>query len=288
VGKSVLLGRIARGASADVTVIGLVGERGREVREFIEKDLGPEGLERSVVVVSTGDAPPVMRVQAASVAASVAEYFRERGWEVLLLMDSLTRLAMAQRQIGLVAGEPPASKGYTPSVFNLIPELLERCGRTEAGSITGFFTVLVEGDDMSEPVADAVRASTDGHIYLSRELANRGHWPAVDVLQSVSRAMIDVTDDDHRAAAAEIHRLIALHAEIEDVLRIGAYREGAHPDYDLAVRLMPAIRDFLVQALDEAADFADTRKRLAALHRGIHDAKRRLQARPSAAPAAVA
>jgi FliI/YscN family ATPase len=256
VGKSVLMGMISRYSSADVNVIAMIGERGREVREFIEKDLTPEGLARSVVIVSTGDEPPLVRVQAGGVAAAVAEYFRDRGKNVLLMMDSLTRLATAQRQIGLVAGEPPTTRGYTPSVFNLLPELLERSGRTENGSITGFYTVLVEGDETGDPVADAARSVTDGHIWLSRDLANRGHWPAIDVLQSVSRVMMDVTDPEHQAAAAQVRRLMALHAEIEDLLNIGAYQGGSNAEHDLAVQSIGAIRNFLCQPIGERADFA--------------------------------
>jgi len=258
IGKSVLLGMIGRYTAADVNVIALIGERGREVREFIEKDLGPEGMKRSVVIVSTGDEPPLVRVQAGAVAATVAEYFRDRGANVLLLMDSLTRLATAQRQIGLIAGEPPTTKGYTPSVFNLLPELLERCGNTAAGSITGFFTVLVEADDMNDPIGDAARSVTDGHIWLSRDLANRGHWPAVDVLQSVSRVMIDVADEEHLAAARQLRKLITLHAEIEELLNIGAYQSGASAEHDLAVQAMPAIKNFLTQRIDECARHAQT------------------------------
>ncbi len=266
VGKSVLLGRVARAAEADVTVVALIGERGREVRDFLERDLGREGLARSIVVVATADDPPLLRVQAGAAALCAAEFFRDRGQDVLLLMDSLSRLAAAQRQIGLVAGEPPATRGYPPSVFALLPELLERCGRTDRGSVTGMFTVLVEGDDMAEPVGEAVRAAADGHVYLSRELAHRGHWPAIDVLQSVSRVMIEVADAEHRAAAAEVRRMIALHAEIEDLLRIGAYKRGADPDYDLAVRAMPRIRRFLTQEIGEDSSFDETRAALLELH----------------------
>jgi flagellum-specific ATP synthase len=269
VGKSVMLGMISRYTSADVTVIGLIGERGREVRDFIEKDLGPEGRKRSVVVVCTSDEPPLVRAQAGAVATAVAEYFRDRGCDVLLLVDSLTRLAAAQRLIGLAAGEPPATKGYTPSVFNMLPELLERSGRTERGSITGFYAVLVEGDDLSEPISDAVRAVTDGHIFLSRKLASRGCYPAVDVLQSVSRVMIDVTDEDHRAAVKEIRRLVAMYGDIEELVSIGAYKLGANADYDLAVKAMPLIRRFLAQGIAERADFEDTRRGLKELHRQI-------------------
>jgi len=251
VGKSVLLGMIARYAASDVNVIALIGERGREVREFLEKDLGPEGLARSVVIVSTSDEPPLVRVQAAALACAAAEFFRDRGKHVLLLMDSLTRLAMAQRQIGLVAGEPPAGKGYTPSVFNLLPELLERCGPTAEGSITGFYTVLAEADDLNDPISDAVRSVTDGHIALSRELANRGQYPAIDALQSVSRVMLDVTSGAHQTAARQVRRALALYAEIDELLRIGAYQSGASTEHDAAVSAMPRLRAFLSQAMNE-------------------------------------
>jgi len=266
VGKSMLLGMIARGAAADVTVIALIGERGREVREFLDKHLGAEGRRRAVVVVSTGDEPPLLRVQAAAAATCVAEYFRDRGRNVLLLMDSLTRLAMAQRQIGLVAGEPPTTRGYPPSVFALLPELLERAGRTAGGSITGFYTVLVEGDEAADPVAEAVRAATDGHIRLSAELARRGHWPAIDVLRSVSRAMGDVVTPEHAAAAEEVRRLVALYEETADLLRVGAYRPGGDADVDRAVAAMPKIRGLLTQRANERADFDETVRALTALH----------------------
>jgi len=251
VGKSVLLGMIARYAASDVNVIALIGERGREVREFLDKDLGPEGLARSVVIVSTSDEPPLVRVQAAALACAAAEFFRDRGRHVLLLMDSLTRLAMAQRQIGLVAGEPPAGKGYTPSVFNLLPELLERCGPTADGSITGFYTVLAESDDMNDPISDAVRSVTDGHIALSRELANRGQFPAIDALQSVSRVMLDVTSGSHQSSARQVRRALALYAEIDELIRIGAFQSGASAEHDAAVAVMPRLRAFLSQSMNE-------------------------------------
>jgi flagellum-specific ATP synthase len=269
VGKSVLMGMIARNTDADVTVIGLVGERGREVRDFIERDLGTEGLKRSVVVASTSDEPPLLRVHAAAVATAIAEHFRDRGGDVLLLMDSLTRFAAAQRQIGLAAGEPPATKGYPPSVFNLLPELLERSGRTESGSITGFYTVLAEGDDLSEPISDAVRSVTDGHVSLSRHLASRGRYPAVDCLHSVSRIMLDLADDGHVEAARRLRRLIALHAEVEELVNVGAYKAGSNPEFDLAIRAIGPIRELLTQGMDERADFTETRQRLAALHADI-------------------
>lgn len=279
VGKSVLMGMISRYTAADVCVIALIGERGREVREFVEKDLGPAGLKRSVVVAATGDEPPLVRVQAGAAATAICEYFRDRGCNVLLLMDSLTRLGWAQRQIGLVSGEPPASKGYTPSVFNLLPQLLERAGCTDKGSITGFYTVLLEGDDLNEPVADAARAVTDGHIYLSREMANRGHYPAVDVLRSVSRVMSDVVDGEHRQAARDIHRLIALYSEIEDLVTIGAYQSGANVEYDLAIKSMPLINNFLAQAVGEHSGFALTCQGIKDLQRQVGMFKHAVAAR---------
>ena len=272
VGKSTLLGMIARNTSADVNVIGLVGERGREVRDFIEKDLGEEGLKKAVVVVATSDEPPLVRVQAGAVATAVAEHFRDAGCDVLLLMDSLTRLALAQRQIGLVAGEPPATKGYTPSVFNLLPELLERSGRTASGSITGFYTVLVEGDDMSEPIADAVRSITDGHVWLSRSLANRGQYPAIDVLDSVSRVMIDVVDAEHRQAAQQVQKVLAVYRDIEDLVNIGAYVNGANAECDLAVKSQPLVNEFLRQDITQRCAFGEARTALLALGRRIRQA----------------
>jgi len=269
VGKSVLLGMIARGTAADVTVIALIGERGRDVREFIDKDLGPDGLKRSVVIASTSDEPPLVRVQAGAVATAAAEYFRDTGCNVLLLMDSLTRLADAQRQIGLAAGEPPATRGYTPSVFSLLPELLERSGRTNKGSITGFYSALVEADDLNDPISDAVRSVTDGQVFLTRHLADRGHWPAIDVLRSVSRVMIDVTDRPHQDAARDLHRQLALYAEIEEMVNIGAYKPSGDGEYDLAVRMLPEIRRFLAQGIGEHADFEKTKAALMSLHRSM-------------------
>jgi len=281
VGKSVLMGMLARSSAADVTVIALIGERGREVRDFVEKDLGPEGLKRSVVVASTGDGPPPLRVQAGATATAIAEHFRDRGCDVLLLMDSLTRLAWAQRQIGLAAGEPPATKGYTPSVLDLLPRLLERCGRTASGSITGFYTVLLEGDDMSEPVADAIRAVTDGHILLSRDLGDLGHYPAVDILRSVSRVMGDVADAEHRAAAREIHKLAAMHSQVEDLVNIGAYQFGVNEGNDLAIQAMPKIREFLAQAIAERATFEKTRAGLLELVRQVGLMRKRPVGKPA-------
>jgi flagellum-specific ATP synthase len=250
VGKSSLLGMIARSASADVNVICLVGERGREVREFIERDLG-DAISRSVVIVATSDEAPLLRIKAALTATTVAEWFRDQGKEVLLMMDSVTRLATAQRELGLAIGEPPAARGYTPSVFTLLPRLLERAGTSAVGSITGLYTVLVDGDDMTDPVADAVRSILDGHCVLSRELAHRNHYPAVDVLQSVSRLTGEVTSPEHRAAAAAIRELLAVHREKSDLISIGAYAPGSDERVDRAIALMPEIEAFLRQSIDE-------------------------------------
>jgi len=256
VGKSTLLGMVARHARADINVIALIGERGREVREFLERDLGPEGLARSVVVVATSDASPIMQVKGVFAAMSIAEHFRAQGKDVLMLADSLTRLAMAQRQIGLAAGEPPTTKGYTPSVFSLIPSLLERAGPgAGCGSITGVYTVLVEGDDIHDPVADMVRGVVDGHIVLSRKLASHGHYPAIDVLQSLSRTMPHTTALEQQAAAVRVRDLMATWQENEELVRLGAYRKGTDPAVDRAIQLKPAIDAFLKQRVDEAEDF---------------------------------
>lgn len=265
VGKSVLLGMMARYTSADVTVIALVGERGRELRDFITKDLGPVGLKRSVLVVSTSDQSPPLRLRAGFTATAIAEYFRDHGANVLLLMDSVTRIAMAARQIGLAAGEPPATKGYPPSVFSILPRLLERSGRTESGSITGLYTVLVEADDINEPVSDAVRGILDGHIWLSRDLANRGQYPAVSVLESISRVMPDIVAPEQMAAAQRIKHLLAVWGEIEDLVNIGAYAPGTNAEFDLVIRMRPAIEAFLKQAIGEGVDFEASRDALVAL-----------------------
>jgi flagellum-specific ATP synthase len=254
VGKSVTLGMIARNTSADVNVIALVGERGREVAEFLDRELGPEGLLRSVVVVATSDQAPLIRLKAAFMATTIAEYFRDRGMDVMLMMDSVTRLAMAQREVGLAIGEPPTTKGYTPSVFAMLPKLLERAGTSQHGSITGLYTVLVEGDDMSEPVADAVRSILDGHIVLSRRLASAGHYPAVDVLQSVSRVMPAITGDEHRKAAHRLLDMMATYREAEDLINIGAYVRGSNPRIDESLKNWESIRKFLRQASDEKQD----------------------------------
>lgn len=259
VGKSTLLGMIARNTLADVNVIALIGERGREVREFIEKDLN-EGLKRSVIVVATADQPPLVRLKAAFVATTIAEFFRDQGKNVLLMMDSLTRFAMAQREVGLAIGEPPVSRGYTPSVFSILPKLLERVGNAETGSITGLYTVLVDGDDFNEPISDAARGILDGHIILSRRLANRNHYPAIDVLGSVSRVMPDIVDKVHMKLAGKIKALMATYEEARDLINIGAYRRGSNPEVDEAIEKMPYITEFLQQALDEKADFKDTRQ----------------------------
>ena len=259
VGKSTLLATVARNTAADVSVLALVGERGREVREFIEDTLGPQGLARSVVVVSIGDESPLLRVRASLVACAVAEHFRDQGADVLLMMDSLTRLAQAQRQIGLTLGEQPATKGYTPSVFAMLPRLLERAGATEGGgSITGFYSVLVEGDDLTEPISDAARSVLDGHLALSRRLAARGHYPAVDLLESVSRVAETVCDPAHCEARRMITRLIAAWSEAEELINIGAYAAGSNPDCDVAIAMKPRIDEFLRQGVKDASAYPQT------------------------------
>jgi flagellum-specific ATP synthase len=260
VGKSTLLGAIARSCEADVNVVALIGERGREVQDFIEHSLGASGLSRSVVIVATGDESPLMRIRAAQAACAVSEFFRSQGRHVMLMMDSATRFAHAQRQIGLTAGEPPASKGYTPSVFASLARLLERAGQMSdahgGGSVTGLYTVLVEGDDMTEPVADAARGILDGHIILSRKLAQRGHYPAIDVLDSISRVQGDVTDPTHRAARQQLVRQLALYREVEDLVQIGAYAKGSNPESDVAITSQPAIVELLKQDLSKAEPMA--------------------------------
>jgi flagellum-specific ATP synthase len=256
VGKSVLLGTIARNCAADVNVIALIGERGREVRDFLEQALGAAGLARSVVVVATGDESPLLRVRAALVAATVAEYFRDLGRDVMLMMDSVTRFAQAQRQIGLATGEQPATKGYTPSVFATLPILLERAGAIEgSGSITGIYAVLVEGDDLNEPISDAARGILDGHIALSRRMAGRGYYPAVDPLESISRVANDVCDPHHIGARRQVLRLIAAYREVEELINIGAYARGSNRDCDIAIAIKPAIDKFLQQGMEERSDF---------------------------------
>lgn len=254
VGKSVLLGMMCRHTAADVNVIALVGERGREVKEFIERELGPVGLQRSIVVVATSDQPPLVRVRAAFVATAIAEFFRDQGNQVLLLVDSLTRLAHAQREVGLAAGEPPTTKGYPPSVFTLFPQVLERIGPLRVGSITGLYTVLVDGDDLNDPIADAIRSIVDGHIVLSRKLAMQAHFPAIDVLQSVSRVMSDIVSPAHLEAAQFLVQLMAEYRNAEDLINLGAYQPGANPRLDVGVRLKENIDDFLRQSRDEGVD----------------------------------
>ncbi|TSA38399.1 MAG: flagellar protein export ATPase FliI [Porphyromonadaceae bacterium] len=266
VGKSILLGMMARNTNADVNVIGLIGERGREVREFLEKNLGKKGLARSVVVVAGSDMHPLIRMRAAYVATSISEYFRDLGKNVLLMLDSLTRFAMAQREIGLSVGEPPAAKGYTPSVFSLLPKLLERSGIMEKrGSITGLYTILVEGDDFNEPIADAARSILDGHVVLTRELASKGHYPAIDVLQSVSRVMLDIVDDEHRQMARKIIQILAAYKKAEDLINIGAYVKGSNPEIDYAVTMIDRVNGFLKQDIDEKIDFKQTINQMRAL-----------------------
>jgi len=258
VGKSTILGMIARNTAADVNVIALVGERGKEVRDFIERDLGEEGLRRSVVVVSTSDQPALVRIKAAFVAMTIAEYFRDQGLDVMFMMDSVTRFAMAQREVGLAIGEPTTTRGYTPSVFALLPKLLERAGTSQQGTITGLFAVLVDGDDMNEPVADAVRSILDGHIVLSRQLASANHYPAIDVLQSVSRVMPDVVDANQYSAASAIRDVLATYKDAEDLINIGAYVPGSNPRVDLALSKIEGIRHFLRQGIYETSSYEQT------------------------------
>ncbi|EIJ81499.1 flagellum-specific ATP synthase [Bacillus methanolicus PB1] len=251
VGKSTLLGMIARNTTADLNVIGLIGERGREVREFIERDLGPEGLKRSIVVVATSDQPALMRIKGAYTATAIAEYFRDQGLNVMLMMDSVTRVAMAQREVGLAVGEPPTTKGYTPSVFVVLPKLLERTGTNENGSITSFYTVLVDGDDMNEPIADTVRGILDGHFVLDRDLANKGQYPAVNVLKSISRVMNHIVSESHSKAAEKLREILSTYINSEDLINIGAYKRGSSKEIDEAIRLYPKILTFLKQATHE-------------------------------------
>ena len=258
VGKSTLLGMIARNAVADINVITLVGERGREVRDFIEKDLKEEGLKKSVLIIATSDQPALVRVKAAMLGTSIAEYFRDKGKNVLFLMDSLTRFAMAQREVGMASGEPPVSRGYTPSVFSMLPRLLERTGNSHKGSITGLYTVLVDGDDLNEPISDTVRGILDGHIVLSRKLANRNHYPAIDVLASVSRVMPDIVTREHYDIANMIKGKMAVYKDAEDLINIGAYKKGANQDIDEAITLHKPIENFLCQRVEEAHSFDTT------------------------------
>ncbi len=262
VGKSTLLGMIARNTSADVNVIALIGERGREVLEFVEKDLGPEGLARSVVIVATSDQPALIRMKGALIATTIAEYFRDRGMNVMLMMDSVTRYAMALREVGLAIGEPPATRGYTPSVFAALPKLLERAGTGPTGSITAFYTVLVDGDDMNEPIADAVRGILDGHIVLHRNLANKGHFPAIDVLSSVSRVMKDIVSEDQQGAAEQLKKLLAVYRDSEDLINIGAYQRGSNAEIDKAIQYYDLIRNYTQQRTNEKVTLQEAQERL--------------------------
>ncbi|ULL17338.1 flagellar protein export ATPase FliI [Paenibacillus sp. H1-7] len=262
VGKSTLMGMIARNTSADVNVIALIGERGREVLDFIERDLGPEGLARSVVVVATSDQPALIRIKGALIATSIAEYFRDRGLNVMLMMDSVTRFAMAQREVGLAVGEPPATRGYTPSVFATLPKLLERSGTGPKGSITAFYTVLVDGDDMNEPIADAVRGILDGHIVLDRNIANRGHYPAIDVLSSISRVMKEIVPQEHQLAAENLKRLLSVYKDSEDLINIGAYQRGSNPEIDNSLEHIQSIWDYTKQRVNEKMTVMDAQERL--------------------------
>ena len=257
VGKSTLLGMFARNTKADINVIALIGERGREVREFIERDLGPEGMKRSVVVVATSDKPALERNKAAKTATAIAEYFRDQGKDVLLMMDSLTRFSMAQREIGLASGEPPVSRGYPPSVYSEMPKLLERAGRSKTGSITGLYTVLVDGDDFNEPITDTARSILDGHVMLSRKLAHRNHYPAIDILQSISRCMSQIADREHKQAAGKLKNVLATYNEAEDLINIGAYKNGSNPNIDYAIEKIDAVNAFLMQAVEDKFSFEE-------------------------------
>lgn len=268
VGKSTLMGMFARNTKADVNVIALIGERGREVREFIERDLGEEGMRRSVVIIATSDKPALTRKKAAKTATAIAEYFRDRGKDVLLMMDSLTRFSMAQREIGLAAGEPPVSRGYPPSVYSEMPKLLERAGRSDKGSITGLYTVLVDGDDFNEPITDTARGVLDGHIILSRALAAKGHYPAIDVLQSISRVMSSIVSKEQKALASKLKMVLATYTEAEDLINIGAYKSGANKNIDYAIEKIDAVNAFLSQATDEKVSYEETLNALGAIFNG--------------------
>ena len=258
VGKSTLMGMFARNTKADINVIALIGERGREVREFVERDLGEEGMKRSVLVVATSDRPALERTKAAKTATAIAEYFRDQGKDVLLMMDSLTRFSMAQREIGLASGEPPVSRGYPPSVYSEMPKLLERAGCSDRGSITGLYTVLVDGDDFNEPITDTARSILDGHIVLNRKLAQRNHYPAIDVMMSISRCMSQVAQKEHKATAGKIKNLMSVYADAEDLINIGAYKAGSNSEIDEAIEKHKAINDFLLQSTEEKVSFEDT------------------------------
>ena len=262
VGKSTTMAMMARNTDADVNVIALIGERGREVREFIEKTLGDDGLKRSVVVVATSEQPSLVKIKAAFVATTIAEYFRDQGKDVLFMLDSVTRIAMAQREVGLAIGEPPATRGYTPSVFALMPKILERTGTSDKGTITGLYTVLVEGDDFNEPISDTVRSILDGHIMLSRDLAHKNHYPAVDVLQSISRVMSEIATPEHKKAAGDLRNLLSVYNKNADLINIGAYVRGSDKNVDRAIRLMDDINSFLQQSINDKTNFDSTIKRL--------------------------
>lgn len=266
VGKSTLMGMIARNTNANLNVIALIGERGREVREFIEKDLGPEGLKRSIVIVATSDQPALMRIKAAYTATAIAEYFRDKGQDVMFMMDSVTRVAMAQREVGLAIGEPPTTKGYTPSVFAILPKMLERTGTNELGTITAFYTVLVDGDDMNDPIADTVRGILDGHIVLDRELANKGQFPAINVLKSISRVMNNIVTAEHRDSATKLRNLLSTYINSEDLINIGAYKRGSSREIDEAIRFYPNIISYLKQGVEQKVSSDES---IATLHQLI-------------------
>jgi len=262
VGKSTLLGMIARNAKSDINVITLIGERGREVNGFLKNDLGEEGLRRSIVVVASSDQPALVRVKSAQVATSIAEYFRDQGMNVLLMMDSLTRYAMAQREVGMAVGEPPVSRGYTPSVYTVMPKLLERAGTSPKGTITALYTVLVEGDDLNEPITDTARGILDGHIVLSRHLANRNHYPAIDVLASISRLMPEVASEEHKKKANQLKSMMSVYRDAQDLINIGAYKAGSNPDIDASITLNKPITAFLQQEVDDKSPFDSTLERM--------------------------
>ena len=262
VGKSTLLGMFARNTKADINVIALIGERGREVREFIERDMGEEGMKRSIVVVSTSDKPALMRKKAALTATAIAEYFRDQGKDVLLMMDSLTRFSQAQREIGLASGEPPVTRGYPPSVYAEMPKLLERAGNSDKGSITGLYTVLVDGDDFNEPITDTARGILDGHIMLNRKLAHKNHYPAIDILQSISRCMSQIASKEHKAMAGKLKNVLATYNEAEDLINIGAYKSGANPSIDYAIEKINSVNEYLCQDVDTKYSFDDEIKLL--------------------------
>ncbi|PKM89916.1 MAG: flagellar protein export ATPase FliI [Firmicutes bacterium HGW-Firmicutes-12] len=275
VGKSTILGMIARESKADINVIALIGERGREVREFIENDLGEKGLKRSVVIVATSDQPALVRIKGAFLATAVAEYFRDQGAKVVMMMDSVTRFAMAQREIGLAIGEPPATKGYTPSVFALLPRLLERTGTSEKGSITGLYSVLVDADDVNEPISDAVRGILDGHIILSRQLAAMGHYPAIDVLNSVSRVMLNIVSNEHHLAANKFKEILSIYREAKDLIDVGAYQKGSNHKIDLAINIVDTLNEFMKQGISDISNYSETLKNLLEIYENINKDEKR-------------